>query len=200
VPCPDGPAVGEAPCFSAIRCRRRTGRGRAPGSRPGDLPPAAPGPRAPRAQDPPHADRPAHGQDRRRDRRDDDGRPRPARRADVRLDPFDNATAFARHALLRSMLRATTWFRDACASRHKGGVETAIGRLRRRLPRRADPDTMSDDDIQEIAMTLNRATQMPPLPVPRRGLPRRSWQGSRYPLPWPRCTSRLNPPSAFSDL
>jgi IS30 family transposase len=68
---------------------------------------------------------------------------------------FDNDTAFARHALLRSMLRATTSFRDAHASWQKGGGETANGRLRRWLPRRTDLDTMDDEDIQEIAMTLN---------------------------------------------
>ncbi len=68
---------------------------------------------------------------------------------------FDNDTAFARHALLRSMLRATTYFFDAYASWQKGGVENANGRLRRWLPRRTDLDTMTDEDIQEIAMTLN---------------------------------------------
>jgi len=68
---------------------------------------------------------------------------------------FDNDTAFARHALLRSLLRATTYFCDAYASWQKGGVENANGRLRRWLPRRTDLDAMDDEDIQEIAMTLN---------------------------------------------
>jgi IS30 family transposase len=68
---------------------------------------------------------------------------------------FDNDTAFARHALLRSMLRATTYFCDAYASWQKGGVENANGRLRRWLPRRTDLDAMDDEDIQEIAMTPN---------------------------------------------
>ena len=50
---------------------------------------------------------------------------------------FDNDTAFAQHALLRTMRAMTTWFCDAYASWQKGGVENANGRLRRRLPRRS---------------------------------------------------------------
>src|SRR6516225_8632220 len=37
---------------------------------------------------------------------------------------FDNDTAFAQHALLRTMRAMTTWFCDAYASWQKGGVET----------------------------------------------------------------------------
>jgi transposase, IS30 family len=79
-----------------------------------------------------------------------------------RLDPrmrgsitFDNDTCFARHTLLRGMLSATTYFCDACASWQKGGVENANGRIRRWLPRKTDLDALTEDDIQEIAMTLN---------------------------------------------
>ena len=36
---------------------------------------------------------------------------------------FDNDTAFAQHALLRTMHAMTTWFCDAYASWQKGGVE-----------------------------------------------------------------------------
>ncbi len=68
---------------------------------------------------------------------------------------FDNDTCFAHHALLRGMLSATTYFCDAYASWQKGGVENANGRIRRWLPRRTDLDTLEEDDIQEIAMTLN---------------------------------------------
>ena len=49
----------------------------------------------------------------------------------ARVDPalrksitFDNDTAFAQHALLRTMRAMTTWFCDAYASWQKGGVET----------------------------------------------------------------------------
>jgi transposase, IS30 family len=44
---------------------------------------------------------------------------------------FDNDTAFAQNALLRTMRAMTTWFCDAYASWQKGGVENANGRLRR---------------------------------------------------------------------
>jgi IS30 family transposase len=37
----------------------------------------------------------------------------------------------------------------------KRGVENANGCIRRWLPRTADLDTMTEADIQEIAMTLN---------------------------------------------
>jgi IS30 family transposase len=68
---------------------------------------------------------------------------------------FDNGGEFARHALLRNMLSATTYFCDAYSSWQKGGVENTNGRIRRWLPRSIDLDQVSDEDIQEIAMTLN---------------------------------------------
>ena len=46
---------------------------------------------------------------------------------------FDNDTAFAQHARLKTMCAMTTWFCDAYASWQKGGVENANGRLRRWL-------------------------------------------------------------------
>ena len=79
-----------------------------------------------------------------------------------RLDPrlrssitFDNDTAFARHALLRSMCAMTTWFCDAYASWQKGAVENANGRLRRHLPRHLDLDALADAELQEIVLTHN---------------------------------------------
>src|ERR1700757_1489162 len=68
---------------------------------------------------------------------------------------FDNDTAFAQHALLRTMRAMTTWFCDAYASWQKGGVENANGRLRRWLPRHIDIDHLSDDEIQDIVITSN---------------------------------------------
>src|ERR671929_450968 len=79
-----------------------------------------------------------------------------------RLDPrlrssitFDNDTAFARHGLLASACAMATWFRDAYASRQKGAVENADGRLRRDLPRDLDLDALSDAELQEIVLTHN---------------------------------------------
>ena len=80
----------------------------------------------------------------------------------ARVDPalrksitFDNDTAFAQHALLRTMRAMTTWFCDAYASWQKGGVENANGRLRRWLPRQIDIDKVSDEEIQDIVITAN---------------------------------------------
>src|SRR4051812_19450103 len=80
------------------------------------------------------------------------GRIHPALRKSV---TFDHDTAFAQHALLRSMRNMTTWFCDASASWQKGGVENANGRLRRWLPRHLDMDQMSDEELQDIVMTAN---------------------------------------------
>jgi transposase, IS30 family len=68
---------------------------------------------------------------------------------------FDNDTAFAQHALLRTMRAMTTWFCDAYASWQKGGVENANGRLRRWLPRQIDIDQVSDEEIKDIVLTAN---------------------------------------------
>ena len=66
---------------------------------------------------------------------------------------FDNDTAFAQHARLKTMCAMTTWFCDAYASWQKGGVENANGRLRRWLPRQIDIDKVSDEEIQDIILT-----------------------------------------------
>ena len=80
----------------------------------------------------------------------------------TRLDPqmrrsvtFDNGTEFARHSLLKDVLKMATYFCDAYASWQKGGIENTNGRIRRWLPRQTDLDELNDEDIQDIAMTLN---------------------------------------------
>ncbi len=50
---------------------------------------------------------------------------------------FDNGTEFARHHLLHT-LNIATFFCDTHSPWQKGGVENAIGRLRRTLPRKTD--------------------------------------------------------------
>jgi IS30 family transposase len=80
------------------------------------------------------------------------GRINPALRKSV---TFDNDTAFAQHALLRTMRDMTTWVCDAYASWQKGGVENANGRLRRWLPRQIDIDKVSDEEIRDIVLTAN---------------------------------------------
>ncbi len=68
---------------------------------------------------------------------------------------FDNGTEFAHHKLLREVLNMTTWFCDAYASWQKGAVENVNSRLRRDLPRKADLDKPSDEDLPDIAFMHN---------------------------------------------
>jgi IS30 family transposase len=73
----------------------------------------------------------------------------------LRSVTFDNGTAFAKHALLKEALGLATFFCDAYARWQKGGVENANGRIRRWLPRKTDLDKMTDEEIQDIAMSIN---------------------------------------------
>ena len=132
-----------------------------------------------------------------------------------RIDPhlrrsitFDNDTAFAQHALLRTMRDMTTWFSDAYASWQKGGIENANGRLRRWLPRHLDIDRTSDQDIQEIVLTTNLTP--PKMPRVQDALPSldgRAWKGRSNPLllttlrfaPESRHRVRLGPDRAEPD-
>jgi IS30 family transposase len=59
--------------------------------------------------------------------------PRPLRRTVT----FDNGTEFARHHQLKAIGTAT-YFCDPHAPWQKGGIENAIGRMRRMLPRKTD--------------------------------------------------------------
>ncbi|MDP5362704.1 MAG: hypothetical protein NWP79_11260, partial [Paracoccaceae bacterium] len=52
-------------------------------------------------------------------------------------------------------LGLATYFCDAYASWQKGGIENANGRIRRWLPRQTNLDALSDEEIQDVAMTLN---------------------------------------------
>jgi IS30 family transposase len=73
--------------------------------------------------------------------------------ADLRLSlTFDNGTEFAAHWRLNERLGLETYFCDPHSPWQKGGVENAIGRLRRFLPRKANLDTLDLDDI----LWLNR--------------------------------------------
>jgi IS30 family transposase len=53
---------------------------------------------------------------------------------------FDNGTEFSKHYLLNRRFGITTWFCDTHSPWQKGGIENAIGRLRRLLPRHTDLD------------------------------------------------------------
>jgi len=64
---------------------------------------------------------------------------------------FDNGTEFAEHHRLGLL----TFFCDPHAPWQKGGVENAIGRFRRWLPRRTDLDQLGPDDLFRAARAYN---------------------------------------------
>jgi IS30 family transposase len=65
------------------------------------------------------------------------------RRAKGQTVTFDNGTEFARHRALHS-LAIDTFFCDPYAPWQKGGIENAIGRMRRFMPRKTDLATLSN--------------------------------------------------------
>jgi len=67
---------------------------------------------------------------------------------------FDNGTEFARHFELNA-LGIKTFFCDTYSPWQKGGIENAIGRMRRTLPRKTDLATISDDQLTELFRTYN---------------------------------------------
>ena len=67
---------------------------------------------------------------------------------------FDNGTEFARHHELHA-LDIKTFFCDTYSPWQKGGVENAIGRMRRTLPRKTDLATLSDDRFTDLIQLYN---------------------------------------------
>lgn len=68
---------------------------------------------------------------------------------------FDNGTEFALHYTLTDQLGIDTFFCDTHSPWQKGGIENAIGRIRRHLPRKTDLDQTSPDHIKLITNALN---------------------------------------------
>jgi IS30 family transposase len=68
---------------------------------------------------------------------------------------FDNGTEFAAHHRLRDKLALATFFCDPHSPWQKGGVENAIGRLRRWLPRKTNLDTLTPRQIRALAQRYN---------------------------------------------
>jgi transposase, IS30 family len=68
---------------------------------------------------------------------------------------FDNGTEFALHYRLTERLGLATFFCDPHAPWQKGGIENAIGRLRRRLPRKADLATLSQPELSALVEIYN---------------------------------------------
>jgi IS30 family transposase len=73
----------------------------------------------------------------------------------LRTITFDNGTEFARHYRLTEQLGIDTFFCDTHSPWQKGGVENAIGRLRRSLPRKTNLDHVSNDAIDKLVSRYN---------------------------------------------
>ena len=67
---------------------------------------------------------------------------------------FDNGTEFARHYKLHDM-GVQTFFCDTYSPWQKGGVENAIGRMRRVLNRKVDVATLDDDRFNLLVQMYN---------------------------------------------
>src|SRR5215813_5167240 len=67
---------------------------------------------------------------------------------------FDNGTEFAYHYRLHK-LSMRTFFCDPHAPWQKGGIENAIGRMRRGLPRKTDLATLSDRRLMSLVRSYN---------------------------------------------
>jgi IS30 family transposase len=68
---------------------------------------------------------------------------------------FDNGTEFADHHRLRARPGLDTFFCDPHAPWQKGGVENAIGRIRRSLPRKTNLDDLNPAQLQALSQAYN---------------------------------------------
>ena len=69
---------------------------------------------------------------------------------------FDNGTEFAHHHRLTTRLGMQTFFCDPHAPWQKGGIENAIGRLRRPLPRKADLAAITQETLDALTARYNQ--------------------------------------------
>lgn len=68
---------------------------------------------------------------------------------------FDNGTEFALHYKLSCKLALGTFFCEPHAPWQKGGIENAIGRMRRILPRKSDLATIDPDQLHYLVDRYN---------------------------------------------
>jgi len=68
---------------------------------------------------------------------------------------FDNGTEFNRHQRIADQLGIDAFFCDPRSPWQKGGVENAIGRLRRNLPRKTNLDDLSATSLDAILAKYN---------------------------------------------
>jgi IS30 family transposase len=67
---------------------------------------------------------------------------------------FDNGTEFAHHFELHD-IGTETYFCDTHSPWQKGGIENAIGRMRRFLPRKTDLATLSNEHFNQLIRAYN---------------------------------------------
>lgn len=67
---------------------------------------------------------------------------------------FDNGTEFARHHMLHRLV-IDTFFCDPYAPWQKGGIENAIGRMRRFIPRKTDLATLPNKRFKALITAYN---------------------------------------------
>ena len=68
---------------------------------------------------------------------------------------IDNGTEFAHHYRLPRELGMATYFCDTHSPWQKGGIENAIGRMRRRLPRKTDLAALSARQFDQVLAAHN---------------------------------------------
>jgi len=68
---------------------------------------------------------------------------------------FDNGTEFAEHSRLKADLGIHTFFCDTHSPWQKGGIENAIGRMRKPLPRKTDLLTLPAKHLDAFAAAYN---------------------------------------------
>ena len=69
---------------------------------------------------------------------------------------FDNGAEFTHHYRLHQALDMKTYFCDKHAPWQKGGIENAIGRLRRCLPRKIDPEKLTQKAVDSLTQRYNQ--------------------------------------------
>ncbi len=68
---------------------------------------------------------------------------------------FDNGTEFAQHYKLTKKLKIQTFFCDTHSPWQKGGIENAIGRMRRPLPRKTDLASIDQKTLDACVAAYN---------------------------------------------
>jgi IS30 family transposase len=68
---------------------------------------------------------------------------------------FDNRTEFSKHYLLNRRFGIATWFCDTHSPWQKGGIENAIGRARRFLPKKTGLDALPPHHLASVMQGQN---------------------------------------------